>query len=173
MSLRHRNQEPSERWHAIIYDSPCFVCYFSASTPWYEAYRDSFLHVTYPSDHEFLKHFLACILWKSYRNHWKICSCGIMYLQWHTALKMPQINLLVNTCMSVIIFMMHDGCANDCPKGPEAWPIPLDPLDLGSNCANTILIAGSNKSFIAHSLGLPFKNKRLSPIHGYGIKQLS
>lgn len=33
----------------------------SASTPWYEAYRDCFLQVAVPSDHEFLKHYLACI----------------------------------------------------------------------------------------------------------------
>ncbi|XP_070575139.1 trafficking protein particle complex subunit 8-like [Ptychodera flava] len=35
----------------------------SPSTPWFEAYRDSFLHtVQIPSDHEFLKHFVACML---------------------------------------------------------------------------------------------------------------
>ncbi len=40
-----------------------YVC-FSVSTPWYEAYRECFMQVAYPSDHEFLKHFLACILFK-------------------------------------------------------------------------------------------------------------
>lgn len=33
----------------------------SASTPWYEAYRDTFLKVLPPSDHEFLSHCLSCI----------------------------------------------------------------------------------------------------------------
>ncbi|KAJ8983316.1 hypothetical protein NQ317_010855 [Molorchus minor] len=33
-----------------------------ASTPWYEAWRETFLRVQYPSDHEFTKHFLSCIL---------------------------------------------------------------------------------------------------------------
>nr|XP_023020027.1 trafficking protein particle complex subunit 8 [Leptinotarsa decemlineata] len=32
------------------------------NTPWFEAWRDTFLRVQYPSDHEFTKHFLACIL---------------------------------------------------------------------------------------------------------------
>ncbi|XP_061162581.1 trafficking protein particle complex subunit 8-like isoform X1 [Saccostrea echinata] len=33
----------------------------SASTPWFEAYRDMFLKVLPPSDHEFLSHCLCCI----------------------------------------------------------------------------------------------------------------
>lgn len=32
------------------------------STPWFEAWRDMFLQVQFPSDHEFTKHYLACIL---------------------------------------------------------------------------------------------------------------
>lgn len=33
-----------------------------SSTPWFEAWRETFLQVQFPSDHEFTKHFLACIL---------------------------------------------------------------------------------------------------------------
>ncbi|XP_064640195.1 trafficking protein particle complex subunit 8-like isoform X2 [Lineus longissimus] len=33
----------------------------SASTPWFESYREMFLQVAYPSEHEFLNHFLACV----------------------------------------------------------------------------------------------------------------
>ncbi|XP_056646298.1 trafficking protein particle complex subunit 8 [Diorhabda sublineata] len=33
-----------------------------SNTPWFESWRDTFLRVQYPSDHEFTKHFLACIL---------------------------------------------------------------------------------------------------------------
>ncbi|XP_064097927.1 trafficking protein particle complex subunit 8-like isoform X2 [Macrobrachium nipponense] len=32
------------------------------TTPWFEAWRDMFLHVQYPSDHEFTKHYIACII---------------------------------------------------------------------------------------------------------------
>lgn len=32
------------------------------ATPWYEAWKDTFLKVQYPSDHEYTKHFLACLL---------------------------------------------------------------------------------------------------------------
>ncbi|XP_067142139.1 trafficking protein particle complex subunit 8 [Centruroides vittatus] len=34
--------------------------YFS-STPWFEAYREVFFQVMYPSEHEFTHHYLACI----------------------------------------------------------------------------------------------------------------
>ncbi|KAF4524659.1 hypothetical protein B566_EDAN012241, partial [Ephemera danica] len=33
-----------------------------SSTPWFDAWRNVFLQVQYPSDHEFLKHYLACII---------------------------------------------------------------------------------------------------------------
>lgn len=33
-----------------------------SQSPWYESWRDIFFRVQYPSDHEFSKHFLACIL---------------------------------------------------------------------------------------------------------------
>ncbi|XP_071516837.1 trafficking protein particle complex subunit 8 isoform X2 [Panulirus ornatus] len=32
------------------------------TTPWFEAWRDTFLQVQYPSDHEFTKHYIACIV---------------------------------------------------------------------------------------------------------------
>uniref|UniRef100_A0A3Q3KGX2 Trafficking protein particle complex 8 n=1 Tax=Monopterus albus TaxID=43700 RepID=A0A3Q3KGX2_MONAL len=35
---------------------------FSASTPWFEVYRESFLQSMPASDHEFLNHYLACLL---------------------------------------------------------------------------------------------------------------
>lgn len=30
--------------------------------PWFEMWRETFLKVQYPSDHEFTKHFLACMI---------------------------------------------------------------------------------------------------------------
>lgn len=42
----------------------CFwsVYFFTASAPWFEAFRDCFFQLVKPSDHEFIRHFLACIL---------------------------------------------------------------------------------------------------------------
>lgn len=33
-----------------------------SSAPWFEAWRETFLQVQFPSDHEYTKHFLACVL---------------------------------------------------------------------------------------------------------------
>lgn len=51
--------------HAIFFSAACsplalFVC--PATTPWFEAYRENFLQSMPSSDHEFLNHYLACIL---------------------------------------------------------------------------------------------------------------
>ncbi|KAM8874029.1 trafficking protein particle complex subunit 8 isoform 2-T2 [Spinachia spinachia] len=35
---------------------------FSATTPWFEAYRENFLQTMAASEHEFLNHYLACLL---------------------------------------------------------------------------------------------------------------
>lgn len=32
------------------------------SVPWFEAWRDTFFNVQFPADHEFTKHFLACMI---------------------------------------------------------------------------------------------------------------
>lgn len=32
-----------------------------SSTPWFESWRDTFLQVQFPSDHEFTKHYLSCM----------------------------------------------------------------------------------------------------------------
>ena len=32
------------------------------AVPWFEAWREMFLNVQFPSDHEFTKHFLACMI---------------------------------------------------------------------------------------------------------------
>lgn len=31
-------------------------------TPWFDAWRETYLEVQFPSDHEFTKHFLSCII---------------------------------------------------------------------------------------------------------------
>ncbi|XP_059197292.1 trafficking protein particle complex subunit 8 isoform X2 [Centropristis striata] len=36
--------------------------HYTATTPWFEAYRENFLQSMHASDHEFLNHYLACLL---------------------------------------------------------------------------------------------------------------
>lgn len=42
--------------------APHVVSVFPATTPWFEAYRENFLQTMAASEHEFLNHYLACIL---------------------------------------------------------------------------------------------------------------
>ncbi|KAG9282782.1 trafficking protein particle complex subunit 8 isoform X1 [Astyanax mexicanus] len=42
--------------------------YYTATTPWFEAYRENFLQSMPPTDHEFLNHYLACMLVVSSRE---------------------------------------------------------------------------------------------------------
>lgn len=39
-----------------------------ASAPWFEAFRDCFFQLVKPSDHEFIRHFLACLIVVSSQN---------------------------------------------------------------------------------------------------------
>ncbi|GJQ66108.1 hypothetical protein Trydic_g5778 [Trypoxylus dichotomus] len=54
------NDVTESRMHTVsIGDHTLQVPY---SVPWFEAWRDTFLQVQFPSDHEFMKHFIACML---------------------------------------------------------------------------------------------------------------
>lgn len=55
------------RW-CIFYNS------LLGSAPWFEAFRDCFFQLVKPSDHEFIRHFLACIL--SRKCFCYICGIG-------------------------------------------------------------------------------------------------
>ncbi|KAL1493024.1 hypothetical protein ABEB36_011167 [Hypothenemus hampei] len=44
------------------YESKNINLEIPAATPWYENWRDMFLKIQYPSDHEFTRHILACLL---------------------------------------------------------------------------------------------------------------
>lgn len=54
------NSMYSERKHVVRTGS--IDLDIPTSVPWFEAWRDTFLCVQFPSDHEFTKHFLACMI---------------------------------------------------------------------------------------------------------------
>ncbi|CAG9759362.1 unnamed protein product [Ceutorhynchus assimilis] len=45
-----------------IYETKNYQFEIPQSTPWFESWKETFLKVQYPSDHEFTKHFLGCLL---------------------------------------------------------------------------------------------------------------
>ncbi|XP_054646077.1 trafficking protein particle complex subunit 8 isoform X2 [Dunckerocampus dactyliophorus] len=65
---RHRLNEvvlschPQEGAVSATITSRDYDLSFNATTPWFEAYRENFLQSMPASDHEFLNHYLACLL---------------------------------------------------------------------------------------------------------------
>uniref|UniRef100_A0A8C8EV41 Trafficking protein particle complex 8 n=1 Tax=Oncorhynchus tshawytscha TaxID=74940 RepID=A0A8C8EV41_ONCTS len=54
--------QPAEGGVANFITAGDYDLNISATTPWFEAYRESFLQSMPASDHEFLNHYLACLL---------------------------------------------------------------------------------------------------------------
>ncbi|XP_061453851.1 trafficking protein particle complex subunit 8 isoform X5 [Rhineura floridana] len=54
--------QPAEGLVANVITAGDYDLNISATTPWFEAYRESFLQCMPASDHEFLNHYVACML---------------------------------------------------------------------------------------------------------------
>ncbi|XP_066254836.1 trafficking protein particle complex subunit 8 [Euwallacea similis] len=50
--------EPRMKMH----EAKNYQLHVPSSTPWYEKWRNTFMKVQYPSDHEFTKHYLGCLV---------------------------------------------------------------------------------------------------------------
>ncbi|XP_020646573.3 trafficking protein particle complex subunit 8 isoform X2 [Pogona vitticeps] len=65
LNISDRSVKASVPWYSSWKDTlmglNTSTCY-SATTPWFEAYRENFLQSMPASDHEFLNHYLACML---------------------------------------------------------------------------------------------------------------
>ncbi|XP_060679868.1 trafficking protein particle complex subunit 8 isoform X2 [Hemiscyllium ocellatum] len=60
--------QPAEGLVANVITAGDYDLNISATTPWFEAYRECFFQSMSPSDHEFLHHYLACMLVASSRD---------------------------------------------------------------------------------------------------------
>uniref|UniRef100_A0A8B9KPE0 Trafficking protein particle complex subunit 8 n=1 Tax=Astyanax mexicanus TaxID=7994 RepID=A0A8B9KPE0_ASTMX len=60
--------QPPEGLPANVITAGDYDLNISATTPWFEAYRENFLQSMPPTDHEFLNHYLACMLVVSSRE---------------------------------------------------------------------------------------------------------
>ncbi|XP_075997687.1 trafficking protein particle complex subunit 8 isoform X2 [Genypterus blacodes] len=54
--------QPQEGVVANVITAGDYDLNFNATTPWFEAYRENFLQLMPASEHEFLNHYLACLL---------------------------------------------------------------------------------------------------------------
>lgn len=85
------------------------------AVPWFEAWREMFLAVQFPSDHEFTKHFLACMLVVSTADDNPIEKIQQMAAQLHQSVpgKLPK--WFNNNALRYYI-LIHDAAQDDKAK---------------------------------------------------------
>ncbi|XP_048363685.1 trafficking protein particle complex subunit 8 isoform X6 [Sphaerodactylus townsendi] len=65
LNISDRSVKASVPWYSSWKDTLMGLntsTFYSATTPWFEAYRESFLQSMPASDHEFINHYVACML---------------------------------------------------------------------------------------------------------------
>ncbi|XP_072425838.1 trafficking protein particle complex subunit 8 isoform X1 [Chiloscyllium punctatum] len=71
LNISDRSVKASVPWYSNWKDTLTQLSsskFHAATTPWFEAYRECFFQSMSPSDHEFLHHYLACMLVASSRD---------------------------------------------------------------------------------------------------------
>lgn len=82
------------------------------SVPWFEAWREMFLSVQFPSDHEFTRHFLACMIIVSTADDNPLDKVQAMGSQLHQSIpgKLPK--WFNNNALRYYI-LIHDALLDD------------------------------------------------------------
>jgi trafficking protein particle complex subunit 8 len=88
------------------------------SEPWYEQWRETFLTVQFPADHEFTRHFVCCLIVVSSSEPNPVETANqltkrIQMLQNVTPPKLPK--WFSNEVLNCYV-MLHDGCSGDISK---------------------------------------------------------
>lgn len=87
---------------------------------WYEQWRETFLSVQFPADHEFTRHFLSCLIVLSSSDPNPLESANnltrkVQMMQNVTPQKLPKW-LSFGTDILNSYVMLHDGCQGDITK---------------------------------------------------------
>uniref|UniRef100_A0A1B0CIG6 Putative er-golgi trafficking trapp i complex 85 kDa subunit n=1 Tax=Lutzomyia longipalpis TaxID=7200 RepID=A0A1B0CIG6_LUTLO len=93
------------------------------SEPWYEQWRETFLTVQFPADHEFTRHFLSCLIVLSSSDPNPLDSANqltrkVQMMQNVTPPKLPK--WFTQDPLNCYI-MLHDGCSGDITKAQQAF----------------------------------------------------
>ncbi|XP_055701320.1 trafficking protein particle complex subunit 8 isoform X2 [Phlebotomus papatasi] len=93
------------------------------SEPWYEQWRETFLTVQFPADHEFTRHFLSCLIVLSSSDPNPLDSANqltrkVQMMQNVTPPKLPK--WFSPDPLNAYI-MLHDGCSGDITKAQQAF----------------------------------------------------
>lgn len=86
---------------------------------WFEQWRETFLTVQFPADHEFTRHFLSCLIVLSSSDPNPLESAQhltnkVQMMQNVTPPKLPK--WFANTDLLNCYVMLHDGCHGDISK---------------------------------------------------------
>lgn len=90
------------------------------SVPWFEAWREMFLNVQFPSDHEFTRHFLACMIVVSTADDNPLDKVQAMSAQLHQSIpgKLPK--WFNNNALRYYI-LIHDALLDDKNKAETVF----------------------------------------------------
>lgn len=102
------------------------ICYFidktvldvPASEQWFEQWRETFLSVQFPVDHEFTRHFLSCliVLSSSDPNPLDCANQLTKKVQMMQNVTPPKLPKWFSTDILNCYVMLHDGCNGDITK---------------------------------------------------------
>uniref|UniRef100_A0A1Y9HER4 Uncharacterized protein n=1 Tax=Anopheles funestus TaxID=62324 RepID=A0A1Y9HER4_ANOFN len=112
----------ADKMKAIKLDDGSFVD-IPASEPWFEQWRETFLTVQFPSDHEFTRHLLCSLIVVSSIDQNPIETAGQLTkkIQKMQNVTLPQLpKWFANDALNCYV-MLHDGCSGDIGKAQQAF----------------------------------------------------
>uniref|UniRef100_A0A6B2EI91 Protein with involvement in meiosis gsg1 n=1 Tax=Phlebotomus kandelakii TaxID=1109342 RepID=A0A6B2EI91_9DIPT len=93
------------------------------SEPWYEQWREIFLTVQFPADHEFTRHFMSCliVLSSSDPNPLECANQLTRKVQMMQNVTPPKLPKWFTQDPLNCYVMLHDGCSGDITKAQQAF----------------------------------------------------
>ncbi|XP_055625698.1 trafficking protein particle complex subunit 8 [Toxorhynchites rutilus septentrionalis] len=94
-----------------------------ASEPWFEQWRETFLTVQFPSDHEFTRHLLCSLIVVSSIdvNPLEVAGQLTKKIQMMQSITPPRLPKWFSTDSLNCYVMLHDGCSGDIGKAQQAF----------------------------------------------------
>ncbi|XP_058065337.1 trafficking protein particle complex subunit 8 [Anopheles bellator] len=111
-----------EKMKAIKLDDGTFVD-IPAAEPWFEQWRETFLTVQFPADHEFTRHLLCSLIVVSSidPNPIETASQLTKKIQMMQSITPPRLPKWFSTDALNCYVMLHDGCSGDIGKAQQAF----------------------------------------------------
>ncbi|XP_058458900.1 trafficking protein particle complex subunit 8 [Malaya genurostris] len=111
-----------EKTKAIKLEDGAFVD-IPVAEPWFEQWRETFLTVQFPSDHEFTRHLLCSLIVVSSidANPLEVAAQLTKKIQMMQSITPPRLPKWFSTDSLNCYVMLHDGCSGDIGKAQQAF----------------------------------------------------